>query len=46
MYLALGVLFIILASRALTFVFGSDEDAKKKAGTIIARNVLGMLVII
>lgn len=45
-YLALGVLFVLLASRALTFVFGTDEDAKKKAGTIIAWNVLGMFIII
>ncbi len=45
-YLALGVLFVILASRALTFVFGSDEDSKKKAGTIMAWNVLGMFIII
>lgn len=45
-YLALWVLFVILASRALTFVFGTDEDAKKKAGTIIAWNVLGMFIII
>lgn len=45
-YLSLGVLFVLLASRALTFVFGSDEDTKKKAGTIIARNVLGMFIII
>lgn len=45
-YLALGVLFVILASRALSFVFWSDDDTKKKAGTIIAWNVVGMLIII
>lgn len=45
-YLALGVLFVILASRALTFIFGSDDDTKKKAWTIIAWNVVWMLVII
>jgi hypothetical protein len=42
----LGTLFVILASRTLSFIFGSDEDTKKKAGTIIAWNVIGMLVII
>lgn len=46
MYLALGVLFVILASRALTFVFGTDEETKKKAGTIITWNVVWMLIII
>lgn len=45
-YLSLGVLFVLLASRSLTFVFWSDEDTKKKAGTIIAWNVLGMFIII
>lgn len=46
MYLALGAMFIILLSRVITFVFGSDADAKKKAGTLIGWNVIGMLVII
>lgn len=45
-YLALWALFVILASRALTFIFGSDDDTKKKAWTIIAWNIVGMLVII
>jgi hypothetical protein len=45
-YLSLGVLFVMLASRVIGFVFGSDADTRKKAGTIITWNVLGMLVII
>ena len=45
-FLALGVLFVILVSRVITFIFGTDDDAKKKAGTIIWRNSIGMLVII
>lgn len=45
-YLSLGVLFVILASRTVTFIFGSDDDAKKKAGTIMTRNILWMIVII
>lgn len=30
-YLVLGVMFIILVSRVITFLFGSSDDAKKKA---------------
>ena len=45
-YLSVGVLFVMLASRVITFVFGSDDDTRKKAGTIITWNVIGMLVII
>jgi hypothetical protein len=36
----------MLAARVITFVFGSDDDTKKKAGTIITWNIIGMLVII
>ena len=46
MYLVLGILFIILTSRVVGFIFGSDDDSKKKAGTIITWNIVGMLVII
>ncbi len=45
-YLCLGVLFIILASRVFTFIFAKDEDTKKKAWTLIGRNILWMLAII
>lgn len=39
-------MFVILVSRVITFLFGSDADAQKKAGTLIGRNVISMLVII
>jgi hypothetical protein len=39
-------MFVILVSRVIGFVFGKDDDTKKKAGTIIGWNILGMLVII
>jgi len=34
-YLVLGVMFVILLTRVITFLFGSDTDAQKKAGTLI-----------
>ncbi|MEI7919382.1 MAG: hypothetical protein WCH65_04190 [bacterium] len=34
-YLVLGAMFVILLSRVITFLFGSDTDAQKKAGTLI-----------
>lgn len=39
-------MFVILVSRVITFLFGSDTDAQKKAGTLIGWNVISMLVII
>jgi len=45
-YLVLGGMFVVLASRVFTFLFGTEEDAKKKAWTIIGRNILAMLIII
>ena len=45
-YLVLGVMFIILVSRVITFLFGSDSDAIKKSWTIIGWNVIAMLIII
>lgn len=45
-YLVLGAMFVILVSRVITFIFGSDADAQKKAGTLIGRNVISMLLII
>lgn len=45
-YLVLGAMFIILVSRVITFLFGSDDEAQKKAGTLIGWNVISMLVII
>jgi len=34
-YLVLGAMFVILVTRVITFLFGSDADAQKKAGTLI-----------
>ncbi len=45
-YIVLGAMFVILVSRVITFLFGSDTDAQKKAGTLIGWNVISMLVII
>lgn len=45
-YLVLGAMFVLLISRVITFLFGSDTDAQKKAGTLIGWNVISMLVII
>jgi hypothetical protein len=39
-------MFVILVTRVITFLFGSDADAQKKAGTLIGWNVLSMLIII
>ena len=46
MYLVLSVMFVVLVGRVLTFLFGSSDDAKKKAWTIIGRNIIAMIVII
>jgi hypothetical protein len=45
-YLVLGAMFVILVGRVITFLFGNDADAQKKAGTLIGWNVISMLVII
>lgn len=45
-YLVLGAMFVILVGRVITFIFGKDADTVKKAWTLIARNVISMLVII
>ena len=45
-YLVLGAMFVILVSRVITFLFGSDADAQKKAGTLIGWNIISMLIII
>jgi hypothetical protein len=39
-------MFVILVTRVISYLFGSDADARKKSVTIIGWNVLGMLVII
>lgn len=45
-YLVLWAMFVILVSRVITFLFGSDSDAIKKSGTLIWRNVIAMIIII
>lgn len=45
-YLVLWAMFVILLTRVISFIFWSDSDARKKAGTLIGRNIIGMLVII
>ena len=45
-YLVLGAMFVILVSRVITFLFGTDSDAQKKAGTLIWWNVISMIIII
>lgn len=45
-YLVLWAMFILLLTRVITFLFGSDSDAIKKSGTMIAWNVISMLIII
>jgi hypothetical protein len=39
-------MFVILLTRVITFVFGKDEDSKKKASTIILWNIIAMLIMI
>ncbi|MCX6823684.1 MAG: hypothetical protein NT085_00960 [candidate division SR1 bacterium] len=45
-YLVLGAMFVILVTRVITFLFGTDADAQKKAGTLIGWNVISMIIII
>ena len=45
-YLVLGAMFVILVTRVITFLFGTDADAQKKAGTLIWWNVISMIIII
>jgi hypothetical protein len=45
-YLVLGAMFVILVTRVITFLFGTDTDAVKKAGTLIWWNIISMIIII
>jgi len=45
-YLVLGAMFVILVTRVITFLFGTDADAQKKAGTLIGWNIISMFIII
>jgi len=46
MYLAMWVLFIIVALRVLSYLTNPSEEVRKQAITLIARNVIGILVIL
>jgi len=45
-YIILGVLFVILLTRVITFLTSDEEDIQKKASTIIIWNIMWMLIII
>jgi len=45
-YLVLWIMFIILVSRVFTFFMSWDEEATKKAKTIIIRNIIWILIVI
>ena len=44
-YLSMGVLFFILVGRVFTFLTSNDEGVRKKATGMIARTVIGILII-
>lgn len=46
MYLAMGVLFVIIALRVLSYLTNPSEEVRKQAITLIARNVIGIIVIL
>lgn len=46
MYLAMGVLFVIVALRVLSYLTNPSEEVRKQAITLIARNVIGIIVIL
>lgn len=45
LYLVVWVLFFMMAAKIITFIISTDEAAKKKAGGIIARTVIWILII-
>jgi len=46
MYLALGILFVIVVSRVIKYLTSPSEEVQKQAMTMIARNVIGIVVIL
>lgn len=44
-YLAMGVLFFIMVGRVISFLTSSDDGVRKKAGGMIGRTVIGILII-
>ena len=45
-YLALGVLVVVMISRVISYILSVEELAKKKSMGVIIRTVVGMLIII
>ena len=45
-YLSSGILFFIMAGRVFSFLTSQDEAVRKKAGGVIARSVIGIIVIL
>jgi hypothetical protein len=45
-YIAAAILFFVLAGRIFSFLTSSDEGVRKKAGGMIGRSVIGILVIL
>lgn len=46
MYLAMGVLFVIIVTRVLQYLTNPSDEVKKQAATLIAWNVIGILIIL
>ncbi len=46
MYIAIGILFIVLAIRVLQYLTNPSEDVKKQAATLITWSIIGILVIL
>ena len=45
LYLIVGILFFFMVSKVITFIFSTDDKAKKKAWWIILRTVIWIFVI-
>jgi len=46
MYLAIGVLFVIVVIRVIQYLTNPSDEIKKQAATLIAWNVIGILIIL
>lgn len=45
LYLVMGILFFVMAGKVITYIMSTDDVAKKKAGGIILRTVIWILII-
>lgn len=45
-YIAAAILFFVLAGRVFSFLTSTDEGVRKKAGGMIARSAIGIIVIL